>query len=208
MPHWYTDGVDDPTGTRVELFPEETIGSSSGSLIPFNVSFDEQSVPNNWLGDPIPSSSAAGDTDLLKLIREVAQQARAYNAALYSLRRYHYAEKFWKPGQPMPSQFPKPNPNGPVEPASFPAPGTDDFIAWAAVAEARFTTASKDLDTMIRAGGHGLDAIADMIQVNGYIVSMRVVANPKRSNVDGRMGALEISGSSSHVSISSPFKYP
>ena len=46
---------------------------------------------------------------------------------------------------------------------------------------------------------------ADMIEVNGYIVSMRVVITPLNPPSSEMMHILEHNGSSSHVSISSAF---
>jgi hypothetical protein len=46
---------------------------------------------------------------------------------------------------------------------------------------------------------------ADMIEVNGYIVSMRVIADNSNQDGSGTYRTTQIGGSSSHVSISSAF---
>src|SRR5262249_37036141 len=143
----------------------------------------------------IPDLSA-GEAWLTSLIRELADLVRRYNASLYRLRRLHYFTYFRK-HKPWPPK----NPHG--DPVLPPAVGKTlkDLVK---DAERDWTKrVIPDLVDFLNSpyfcGKKEYSILAaDMIEVNNYIVSMRVVA--VEENEDGEVG-----GSSSHVSISSAF---
>ncbi len=209
MPGWHTDAIDDPTGARQELFPEEAIGrdSESGGSIPFPVSFDTD-PPYPWLGGGIKAQGSNQDSDLTLLIRELARRCRCYNSHLHVLRQYHYTFKYELP--PPASQH---NPCGPTDENGVlfppPDPNNPDFNLIAMKVESRWVCASKHLNALLEPGGAAefhLGLVAgDLIEVNGYIVSVRVVANADRAGQKIEPHILEPSGSSSHISISSAF---
>jgi hypothetical protein len=202
-PGWHPDATDDGTGKREELFLEEAIGrDEEGFLIPFGVPFLEPTPGdrdefNRWiLGGAVPDP-APGETPLTSLVRELATACRRYNASLYRLRRLHY--HFNDPEDPLPPR----NPHGDPE---LPPVGTpiDQLVAdaerdWKTVVIPKIHDL---LDKPQSFSGKEIKVVAaDMIEVNGYIVSMRVVA---RGVVEGA----QIGGSSLHVSISSAFSSP
>jgi hypothetical protein len=164
------------------------------------------------------------DRDDLLLTRELARLARNYNAALYFLRQCHYFFKYINQ-QPVPPLAD--NPHGPLDPDPpyqlLTSPKSyDELKNTAPKAERAFQIAACALETLLEPDAklsvpvNGKPKIlniqltaADMIQINGYIVSMRVTTNPPvqltGKEVAAHEGPFEIVGSSSHVSISSAF---
>jgi hypothetical protein len=171
---------------------------------------------NRWIyGHAIPEP-ARGEALLTTLIRHLADHVRRYNAALYRLRRLHFYNTVSSrnsgpsPTIPLPPQ----NPHGDPSDFPLPAPDSDRFCELAKDAEKEWTTVTTVLNAFIEAefpppgstppGSNApklkIEA-ADMIEVNGYIVSMRVVASDPEKPVRPN----EVGGSSSHVSVSSAF---
>jgi hypothetical protein len=211
---WHPDAAKNGNGGREELFIEEAIGrDKDGFLIPFgvpkskgsstnDVPFKEPTQPGDWeafnrwiLGGPVPDP-APDEPALTSLVRALAGACRRYNASLHRLRRLHYHVT-----HPQEKIFPPRNPHG--DPA-LPPTGGKTLSQLVADAEDNWKTVVVPemynlLDNAQSYNGKEIRVIAvDMIEVNGYIVSMRVVAGGTGANG-------EIGGSSSHVSISSAF---
>lgn len=194
MPGWFPDACD-PTSDSDYLFPEEMLRYANGAPEAFSLPTIGSPTVSQILGGKPPKKETTNPFALL--IRALADKARMYNITLYELRRFHYCKKF---GLPLP-----PNPYG-NQPA-LPACNAPDFDSKAQKAETNFTDAAKALDNLIDSGGSGIPFVAvDMVHVNNYIVSMRVVAVP---SIGGDLHVLEVGGSSSsHVSIYSAFSSP
>lgn len=209
MPDWHTDADEDPnTQERLDLFPEEALGKNKIGAIPYLISnFDVHAAPspNGWLGGKVlpPDFESPGvpKATFNTLIFELAKCARNYNSTLYLYRLYHFASDY---GNAQPHT----NPNGPKRGGlPFPPPNPNDpnFDKYAQEIEARWKSAAKELDQLLDPSeteqSYSYTVFADMVQVNGFIISMRVVAVPAGPG----KRFLEISGSSSHVSIDYPF---
>jgi len=197
MPGWRSDCAYELTGQCCQTFLEETIGTDNSvpAPIPFNVQLDDNN-PVSWLGGTIPdphSSPNSVDGQYIDVIRSVANLARNYNATLYSLRRFHYYKKFSRDDMPV-------NKTNPEDPETFGDLTPDVFNSKASIAESQWREAAEKLDAYLDSKPHGFALIVDMIEVNGYIVSIRVVTSKK-----GKLE--EIDGSSSQVSLSSAFSY-
>lgn len=212
MPDWHPDAADVGHAKRQYLFPEEALQAGKDSSVPFPI----PSIPGSghgpnpkdpahgWiLGGPIPEPTTdPAKTGFTKLIRELAEMVRCYNASLYRLRRLHYYQKTGRDDMPR-------NPNG--DPKSLPnpyGPGSNPkaFAEMVANAEADWADVNRIIDDFLDGAPHNLNLIAvDMVRVNTYIVSMRVVAEaPAGGRLRTRDGGTGGS-SSSHVSISSAF---
>lgn len=212
MPGWHPDADDNGYGKRKELFIEEAVGrdqhrtlqpfpvptSKDGTTpVPFREPTNAADGPefNQWiLGGPIPDEQPR-ESALTTLLRELAVLARRYNASLYRLRRLHF---FVTVGRDLAAPLPPKNPFG-----------DKDLTADPVVLQRMVNEAEQDFKNVTKAIDHFIDnaefgpfqlrlLAADMVEVNGYIVSMRVVARDFAPNV-------EAGGSSSHVSISSAF---
>jgi hypothetical protein len=210
LPGWLPD-------TTVNLYPEEAIHRDSDN------GFDAFVPPNDKnpfenavliLGSPFDKDPNKY-TDFEKLLAEIAHSARRYNAALYWIRRLHFHLRAVSDVAFKINTAPPRNPNGddddpnhdvskwklpefgdPNDPSSQPTRKAQD----------KWEQAVKDLNNSLTAPKHGFNQIwADMIQVNGYIVSIRLVAD---TNSTGGIGILEMGGSSSHISLSSAFSSP
>jgi hypothetical protein len=203
MPGWFPDGADSEKGACQRLFQEEVIGIEDGVPVPFGVRFNHRETAakdadsSRWiLGSRIARVKNPKEKSLTNLVRRLAVKVRQYNASLYQLRRLHFCYKY-------PDNWPDPNPHGdhPGPPPGSPA----IFRQRVKEAEADWSRVTNQVNKFLESGhsNFGLKLLAaDMIAVNGYIVSMRVVAQkPTR----GRRPVFEVGGSSSHVSISSPF---
>jgi hypothetical protein len=215
MPDWHIDAdvallmppmPVPPVRVPVSLFPEEAIGRNNGSDVPFKIpAFDHASAPSGgWLGGPLPT----GTTGFEGILNTFAVRARNYNSTLYLLRLYHFAYDR-QVALDGPGSGVVPNPNGPRRGSSpFPLPPHPShrmFNTYAREIENLWQRAAQALNEPLEDmdSQTGLmNYYADMIQVNGYIVSMRVV---ERDRTQHRFGFLEVSGSSSHVSINYPF---
>lgn len=192
------------------LFPEEAISTNLGlNAFPTPNSqgndFDEPSSTasaqdwntfNAWmLGGPFTNKGSEFD----QLLENLANQVRKYNAALYWMRRLHFYETLTLGhlAKTKPPRNPHGDKDGNVPPSQW------NFGTLITAAQANWDTESGNLNYMLNNPGASFDyLLADMIQVNDYIVSMRVVAQPKH----GPLNIFELGGSSSsHISISSAF---
>jgi len=172
---------------------------------------------NSWiLGAPF--TKKPGD-DFDALLEEIANCARRYNAALYWMRRLHLYEKAKLLNIPI-STPPLRNPHGDHDrgPNDDPAKWTDeDFKRMIPEAQKDWNMAVKGLDSVLKRTGSLGSIWADMIQVNDYIVSMRIVSQttyadpPKSANAElptKPKTVPYIGGSSSHISVSSALSSP
>jgi hypothetical protein len=207
IPRWHPDADDDGSGGRKELHIEEAIRvNSSGKFERFPVptsaghAFEEPTgaadgaVFNRWILGGKIEEQRPGESALTKLLRDLAVLVRRYNASLYRLRRLHFFLN-----APAGSPLPPRNPAGDEE---LPPTGGRTIEDMVKDAEKDWKKVTKEIDDFIdNRPPHptGLrNIMADMVEVNGYIVSMRVVTNA----TDERP---VIGSSSSHVSISSAF---
>ena len=207
MPGWFPDAADLARGPRQPLFEEEVIGrKKSGYYESLPVPFlDEDEGSKKWiLGSRLikTKEAPASEKALTAFVRELAKMMRQYNASLYRLRRLHF---YWdykdKPGQVI---WPPPNPDE-TNP-SIPDPSDlKRFTVLVNDAEQDWADINEEVSRLLEeasAGGNSYKLkllAADMVAVNGYVVSIRVVVEPERR---------EPGGSSSHVSISSAFSSP
>lgn len=208
QPGWFPDGVDIGTKKRQRLFLEEVAGTTDTGLTQtFPVEFDDTVTSKKWiLGSRIDSTQT---DSLTNLVQRLAVKVRQYNASLYRLRRLHF---YWdyKDQDPRLVAFPPPNPYG--DPKTDPDPTKDlqGFKKMAQDAETDWARVSDQVNTLLETASSdgntfGVTLLgADMIAANGYIVSMRVVVNYPDPNPGGAPPP-EAGGSSSHVSIHSPF---
>ena len=217
LPGWFPDGVDVPWHNVQRVFPEEIVGLKMTVPLPFPVEFCESTDPNNnnttkkqrphqWiLGIPIKepkSATAARNRSHLDcLVCDLAKLVRRYNASLYRLRRLHF--HFDYQGCALPQR----NPCG--DPTTLPDPNSYEFRDLAEASELDWVKVTNALNDFLEDATDGYRKVrlmaADMVEVNGYIVSMRVVVQPRLHAARGSVGILEAGGSSSHVSISSAF---
>jgi len=173
-----------------------------------NGTAEEWKAFNEWiLGGPIsdPPQDLKDEPALTTLLRELADHARRYNASLYRLRRLHF---FVYAATDASVELPPQN-----EPADPPLPDIGkpiDFLIEAAEADwervtTEMNTFLEDPHSYPQRDKDGKESTvtlkvlaADMVEVNGYVVSMRVVTNDTKRTQ-------QVGGSSSHVSISSAF---
>jgi hypothetical protein len=162
---------------------------------------------NSWIlgGKLDEESDFNSDTVFNRFLRKLAVRARIYNAALHWIRRLHFAENT----EPLDPKVRYYNSHGDVRAdvnASDP-----DFAHLVSQAECDWKKAVDALNALL--GGSDTptefgEVWADMIEVNGYIVSMRVVAYKGLRKGDPVEG-MELGGSSSsHVYLSSAFSSP
>jgi len=165
---------------------------------------------NQWMLGGFLDEDSTTDFDIL--LNEISKRVRRYNAALYWLRRLHFAEDAPPNSTPPPS-----NPHGDNDDNGnyTPVKGTADFKNRVSLAEDEWMNAVDSLNKIFSGDevphpNPNLPYIAaDMIEVNGYIVSMRIIAQKDDFKAKGTVGAYEVVGSSSsHISISSAFRYP
>lgn len=213
MPGWYPDGYENFWGTRREVFMEEflkldkdgihpfPVPSSSSSALPFtepdvNASAKDWGDFHKWiLGHPISQNTDS----LTQICCDLAKKVRKFNAVLYQLRRLHYHENAPDRSPPMPH-----NPHGGYSPNLHPK-DSEDFKKDVNSAESDWAAITKEISEYLASNPQGLAVTADMVEVNGYIVSMRVLGQ-KPLLPPGTVSKLEVGGSSSHVSISSAFQ--
>ena len=219
MPGWYPDGYKNFLGSRREVFMEEFLKLDTDGLHPFPIpssSFSSSSVSRvfpfeepganakaeDWVafykwvvGHPISNGSDV----LTTICRELASLVRKYNAVLYELRRLHYHENAPEKSALMPY-----NPHGGFE-QNLPEKDTVEFIKRVGETEKQWAEVTKNIGEFLAEDRNGLRVTADMIEVNGYIVSMRVLAQ-SQPVPPGTARTEEVGGSSSHVSISSAFQ--
>jgi hypothetical protein len=190
------------------VFQEEAVGKGKDGLMrSFPVEFEYKGVSKKWiLGGPLATTPPPGQTQLTQLIRDLAVKVRKYNASLYRLRRIHYCNKFHDDANKK--YWPHPNPDGGDE--KDPTAGsTSDVTKRVSDAEQNWCTVTDDLDSFLESAKKGYPFApaqskiqllgVDMVEVNNYIISMRVVVESILPPPP------EVCGSSSQVSISSPF---
>ncbi len=173
---------------------------------------DEWNAFNKWiLGGSLDVKNEDKPNPFTEYLRELTVLCRHHNAALYSMRRMHYAMN-----APMGSSPMEMNPNGYADdkkPVPSPTGSASDFNKAVKRAELRWDEATRNLRDFIRngmkAGENHLKIIADMVEVNNYVVSMRVIAQSPNSALaapNNGIGTKEYTGiSSSHISLSSAF---
>lgn len=195
MPHWAPDEVSHPQGAAPEknetIYVEEALKAARDSA--GGIGRDAFQPPltdtgGDWvLGAKSwsPKSGSAFD----RWLEEICSMARRHNVALYRLRKLHLEVESHGTMEPLPD-----------EPTS-PSPEEAEILYQAAVVELRRHLEKRTDD--------GKPRVVDMVQVNGYIVSVRAV--------DGIFDGLPASGSasilgpqpggsdSSHIYLSSPF---
>ena len=202
----------------------------SGRDTPFLEPTDSDSWAsfNRWILGHKVYPKKANEPGLTTVIRSLADHARIYNASLYRLRRLHFYYKMCKQtGQTnYPTKYLPPhnkNQGGvgceiPEENLPDLAKNWDDFCELASDAESKWTLAADMLNQYIETGysvdyTHGSPGavntwlVADMMEVNGYIVSFRAIVGTGKP-VRGRIHITEVGGSSSQVSVSSAFSSP
>jgi hypothetical protein len=203
-------------------FPVPHSQDGNGNDIPFQ----EPTDPSDWasfhewmLGTGVPPTSDS-DCQLIKVARDLAKGARLCNAALYRLRRIHFYYKMCKTHKTTTvdmSLIPPYNkhqgglecgiPEDPL-PVLDETPGSD-FCTLASNAEKNWQDACSLINQYIEKYNppKGVPHLAvDMVQVNRYIVSIRVILLPQETVLNERIK--ELGGSSSQVSVSSAFSSP
>jgi hypothetical protein len=189
------------------VFPEETVGKGQdGKMRSHPVEFEYKGISKKWiLGGPIADPAPTGHENFTALVRALAVKVRKYNASLYRLRRIHYCNKF----DPTKHHWPHANPDG----GEDKDPTAGDVAGRVAKAEQNWCDVADELDGFLERAkiGYPYDPNdpniktviklvgLDTTAVNNYIIAMRVVV---QSIVPPPP---EVSGSSSHVSIPSPF---
>ncbi len=195
LPGWHSDSTvrktDIAIHERAPLYPEEALAQSpQGAFLPPPVpEFDgvpfaepsEETHPGEWLkylrqwivGNPIVETDSK---EFYLLLLELAQLARNYNADLYRLRRLHYYHLAATRGVTGP--LPPRNPHGEID-----DPEPKDPVKFAEqvrAAEANWKRSTSEIDAYINGEHRGLKiATADMVEVNHYIVSMRIILAPQ-----------------------------
>jgi len=190
-PGWHSDAtvrtLDLGHPEHVVINPMEALAKNAdGHPIPFPIPsfhgkpFEEpnrHARPEEWLefirhwilGHPIVERDSR---EFYLLLLELAQLARNYNASLYRLRRLHFYQKASndRKGGPLPPR----NPHGEIDDPEPCDPAR--FAAQVQLAEADWKKATAEITAFIDEEHHGLKiGSADMVEVNHYIVSMRVI---------------------------------
>jgi hypothetical protein len=214
-PGWFPDGIELPWHKVQRLFPEEIVGGANGRRggkqaqvpIPFEVQFSDDEAEkqgreiHEWVvgklfEQPSAAELAKKGASLTALIAKLAQRMRNYNASLYTLRRLHMWFDF---GVLM-----RANPDG-QDPAKLPRAKSPRFRALARAAEQDWIEVTDEITDFIQTNVKNNALVAvDMVEVNSYVVAMRVVA-PAGKTAPGKASPMEMTGSSSQVSISSTF---
>ncbi len=225
-PFWYPDGRP-VAGTpppadhtqpdqRNRLFHEEVVGKNGAQQLGFPVEFEYKGLSTKWIlggriADPTEYDPNSEQRLFTYMVTDLARLVRNYNASLYRLRRLHFCAKYNKASWPRANPDGDPDPNGgdakdPVSDGHFNGRRDAAETNWCTVTDALNTflqNAKNNGYTSQSTPGRLMLQGNDMIAVNGYIVSIRVVVRTPPE--PGQMRALEITGSSSHVSIRSPF---
>jgi hypothetical protein len=220
-PLWHPDGSSPDGGApatgghpqgqpRKQVFQEEFVGlvAKDKKMHSLPVEFEYKGLSKKWiLGGSLVDPPPKGHEDFTALVRALAVKVRKYNASLYRLRRIHYCNKFKDQTK---AQWPHPNPDGKED--TDPTSGDVSERVWNA--EKNWCDVTDELDGFLetaKTSGYPYDPNnstvvptvklvgLDMTAVNDYIIAMRVVVQAKIP------GPPEVGGSSSQVSISSPF---
>ena len=196
MPHWLPDEIvhDDGHGNKdtEPLYVEEAIRAvtdANGVITKEPFQPPLSSVSSDWvLGGPLnPKQNDKFDDWLVGLCTCI----RRYNRALYRLRRLHLIEE----GNSIEMT---PLPDDKLDPTLAEKDWTDQMAALRIHLDNQF----------------GKACIVDMVEVNGYIVSIRAIAEVFTGNDSSAMvrarplGPQPGGSSSSHISISSAFSSP
>jgi hypothetical protein len=198
LPGWHPDGISDKKPQPV--FPDEALKCVSRKTGKKFIPFNPLKRGTKWiLGSKIKRSAKK---DFPAMVWDLAHLVRKYNASLYSLRRlhlYNISKGTIKMKQNQHGGDPD-LPNGFL--------GISDRKKLAKAAEADWKSVITQINTFLdeqNMSTYALKLVAvDMVEVNGYIVSMRVVSNNMDS--EGNSPVNELPGSSSsHVSINSRF---
>jgi hypothetical protein len=227
-PGWLPDKATDPGNDNLNhhRFPEEAIHKGDNGFDAFPVPGTQAPFedPIPFLGVPFDDTPGNLNSNFDKLLGNITNCARNYNAALYWMRRLHFHLK----AKLYPKDFiintaPPRNPHGDddpnndlaswdlkrFDPAQTPIdnPVTKAQAAWEGAVTALTNALTPGFDVPPTIPPHPTKFFkqiwADMVQVNGYIVSARVVAVGVN---DKGQHARELGGSSSsHISISSAF---
>lgn len=215
IPGWRPDADDDGRGNRKEIYIEEAVGLLNDHLLAFpnprsaRGDFEEPDPGdlddfNRWiLGGAINDTPKSPFDELLL---KLAQLARNYNASLYRLRRLHFYVYHGST-----SKLPPKNPHGDPELPPPAGTGTQSIEELVKEAEADWNNVTREINVFLDEPYPAADPLkiiaADMVEVNSYIVSIRVVADTVK-NIKEREAKrkMEIPGSSSsHISLSSTF---
>lgn len=226
--------IPEPSGSAYVvqyLFQEEALQlhKSANILLPFpvpqsknafgqNVPFKEPTNPaewatfNSWMyGTGIPSPTET-EPLLTTIVRDLADLARLYNSQLYRLRRLHFYYKMcmehetqeWPLNLLPPYNKYQGTGSADALPPCDDTPGSA-FCVEVEASENAWQSAAAKINNYIQKYDGML--AADMVKVNGYIVSVRAVYCPALDQPYGS-GLMEVGGSSSHVSVSSAFSSP
>jgi hypothetical protein len=223
MPDWHSDAIVDLTDENwLELFPEEGLGivkpKTQEGIAPFLIKdfLKDSSKPweTGWLGGSLPTAGV-NPSKFNEYLLELAARARIYNFLLYFLRLSHTFHDFKKEAIILPDEDDALKEHleliklilGTSDPTDPPNEAICNRL------ETCWQEAARDLNCLLEEKEFcekGFKNVyADLIQVNGFIVSMRVVATQKEPSTLRRkpldQGAFEVSGSSSHVSLNRPF---
>ncbi len=189
MPYWAPDEMDGPGGTAITLYPEEALRLEDKKSMCLDAPplVDGPAFQEWALGSKLDPKKVPFDDWLVKLCKLI----RSYNRALYRLRAARLKEEQNK-------DLMKPLPDDNVTPGGE---------------EHDWTRIVKEMADHLHPAKDPPDrphpVAVDMIEVNGYIISVRAVAGvPADSQRDGP-NVRQIGGSeSSHISISSAFSSP
>lgn len=205
-----------PEGSSGASLFSDNLFDARSSLGP-NPTPDDIAAVNQWLafsrwmlGAPFRGEPPATEFD--KYLADLMRAVRIRNAKLYFMRRLHLAET--SGGAADYEQYP-PNPHNSIgqQPEPPHVDGTN-YDQWVDDAQKEWDEAAKKLDALVDPKTPGFpysfaEVIVEMVEVNGYIMSLRVVASPPASPPTGSFESLEVGGSSSsHVRISSGFSSP
>ena len=217
-PFWHPDGsppdgnppnvpADPGTPRRNQVFQEEVVGKHKIDQLmrPFRVEFDYTGTSKKWiLGGKLAATPPKNEVLLTQLAKDLAVKVRRYNASLYRLRRIHYCNRYSDAANR--NYWPPANPHGGDEPDPT-LPGVPGRVA---KAEQDWCKVTKDLDDFIESAKTTYSAPPnpnqikliglDMVEVNNYVIAMRVVVE----GLPGNTTPPEPGGSSSQVSVSSP----
>lgn len=229
-PGWMPDTITQSGTAREHLTPDEALGNVGGRQQAFANPLGHslfQPVPGDpsafdaWvLGVPLTAPPAGQPTEFYELLVALCSAIRRYNSTLYWLRRLRFHASAPKGSKP-----PEPNPGGPLDerrfptPESLPDPASLDFMQLAKSAEAEWTAAVDNLREHLAPGSsvretHPFATIsADMVEMNGYIASTRVIVSPIPTSATHTTAGPEessssSSSSSSHISLSSGYQWP
>jgi hypothetical protein len=142
------------------------------------------------------------------LLQDIATRIRKYNAALYWMRRLHFHEKAQLLNIPINSAPPR-NPHGDLAPDPI-NPTAPNFGSLVQAAQQNWKDAVNGLNDILLNGNNDFEYIwGDLVQVNNYIISMRIAASNVLPTLKSGAKIYEVGGSSSsHTSISSAFSSP